>query len=122
MNDLATGFSRTDPSTWQLLDPLIATPQTTNGSLYAQDSYKPVSNVSINYGVRWERQHVLGRDSTAGFALNQNWAPRIGVVWDPTKAGKSKVFFNFGRFYENIPQDINIRAFGGETQAFSYNF
>jgi hypothetical protein len=121
VNDLATGFSRTDPSTWQILDPLIATPQTTNGSVYAQDSYKPISNVSINYGVRWERQHVLGRDSTAGFALNQNWAPRIGVVWDPTKTGKSKVYFNFGRFYENIPQDINIRAFGGETQAFAYN-
>ncbi|PYR33250.1 MAG: hypothetical protein DMF93_25650, partial [Acidobacteria bacterium] len=28
---------------------------------------------------------------------------------------------NYGRFYENIPQDINIRAFGGEVTAFSYN-
>ena len=121
VNDLAAGFSRTDPSTWQILDPLIASPQTTNGSLYAQDSYKPLSNVTVNFGLRWERQHVLGRDATAGFALNDNWAPRVGVVWDPTKAGKAKVYFNYGRFYESIPQDINIRSFGGETQAFAYN-
>src|SRR4029453_6110087 len=28
----------------------------------------------------------------------------------------------WGRFYENIPQDINIRAFGGEIACFCYNF
>jgi hypothetical protein len=122
VNDLATGFSRTDPSTWTILNPLEATPQTQNASIYGQDSYKVLSNLTINYGVRWERQHVLGRDSSAGFALNKNIAPRVGFVWDPTNTGKAKVFANFGRFYENIPQDINIRAFGGETQAFAYNF
>jgi len=65
---------------------------------------------------------VLGRDADAGFALNKNWAPRVGVVWDPSSTGKAKIYANYGRFYENIPQDINIRAFGGETQAFAYNF
>jgi hypothetical protein len=122
VDDQKSGFSRTDPTTWSILNPLEATPKTQNHSFYAQDSYKVLSNLSINYGVRWERQHVLGRDADAGFALNKNWAPRIGVVWDPTNTGKAKVYGNFGRFYENIPQDINIRAFGGETQAFAYNF
>jgi hypothetical protein len=122
VNDQAAGFSRTDPTTWTILNPLEATPKTQNASLYGQDSYKVLSNLSINYGVRWERQHVLGRDASAGFALNKNIAPRVGFVWDPTNTGKSKVYANYGRFYENIPQDINIRAFGGETQAFAYNF
>jgi hypothetical protein len=122
VNDLAAGFSRTDPSTWQILDPLEATPQTKNTSLYAQDSYKPISSLSLNYGIRWDKQHVLGRDASAGFSLNDNIAGRLGAVWDPTKTGKAKVYANYGRFYENIPQDINIRAFGGETQAFAYNF
>jgi len=122
VNDQASGFSRTNPATWTILNPLTATPQTQNASVYGQDSYKVLSNLSINYGVRWERQHVLGRDSSAGFALNKNWAPRLGVVWDPTNTGKAKVYANYGRFYENIPQDINIRAFGGEAQAFAYNF
>ncbi len=122
VDDQASGFSRTDPSTWSILNPLEATPKTHNASFYAQDSFKVLPNVSINYGIRWERQQVLGRDADAGFALNHNWAPRVGVVWDPTNTGKAKVYGNWGRFYENIPQDINIRAFGGETQAFAYNF
>src|SRR5205814_1226423 len=80
VNDQKSGFSRTDPSTWTILNPLEATPETRNASLYAQDSYKVVSNLSINYGVRWERQHVLGREASAGFALNKNIAPRVGFV------------------------------------------
>lgn len=121
VNDQAAGFSRTDPSTWQILNPLVATPETRNTSFYAQDSYKVISSLSVNYGVRWEKQHVLGRDATAGFTLNNNVAGRIGVVWDPSNAGKAKIYGNYGRYYENIPQDINIRAFGGEAQAFAYN-
>jgi hypothetical protein len=35
--------------------------------------------------------------------------------------GKGKVFAHYGRYFEDIPMDINIRAFGGELTAFSYN-
>ncbi|HEY1910132.1 MAG TPA: TonB-dependent receptor [Vicinamibacterales bacterium] len=122
VNDLATGYNRADPSTWQINLPLEAKPETKNASFYAQDGYKPIGNLTINYGVRWEKQQVIGRDPTAGFSLNNNWAGRVGVIWDPTNTGKSKAYFNYGRFYENIPQDINIRSFGGELTAFSYNF
>ena len=62
------------------------------------------------------------RNHETAFKLDDNWAPRLGFVWDVTKNGKSKLYANFGRFYENIPQDINIRAFGGETVCFCYNF
>ena len=44
-----------------------------------------------------------------------NWAPRIGVIFDPTGQRKSKFFANWGRFYEKIPVDIAIRAFSFET-------
>jgi hypothetical protein len=121
VNDRTSGFSRSNPATWSIALPLQATPYTKNASFYAQDAYKVVSNLSINYGVRWEQQNVLNRDHESVFNLKKNWAPRLGVVWDPTNTSKAKVYANFGRFYENIPQDINIRAFGGEVTAFSYN-
>jgi len=36
---------------------------------------------------------VLGRDASAGFALNKNWAPRRRFrVGNPTNTGKSKVY------------------------------
>ncbi len=121
VNDRAAGFDRNIPSTWSIALPLEATPKSRNVSLFAQDSWKVISNLTINAGLRWERQNVLNRDGDSAFSLNKEWAPRVGFVWDPSANGKTKVYANYGRFYENIPQDINIRAFGGEVTAFSYN-
>ena len=121
VNDQAAGFDRNNPATWSIALPLEATPKSKNASIFAQDSYKVMTNLTINAGVRWERQNVINRDGDSAFSLAKEWAPRVGFVWDPTNAGKAKVFANYGRFYENIPQDINIRAFGGEVTAFSYN-
>ena len=44
-----------------------------------------------------------------------NWAPRIGVILDPTGNRKSKFFANWGRFFEKVPQDIAFRAFSAES-------
>jgi hypothetical protein len=43
------------------------------------------------------------------------FAPRIGLLYDWTKEGRSKLYAHWGRFYESIPMDINDRSFGGET-------
>src|SRR6185436_10324542 len=47
--------------------------------------------------------------------LTGNWSPRVGVLYDWTKEGRSKVYAHWGRFYESIPMDINDRSFGGEV-------
>jgi hypothetical protein len=122
VNDQAAGYDRLVPTTWQIANPLTAQPRTVNNSFYAQDSYKVAGGFSLNYGVRWESQEVQDRGHAAAFKLSNNWAPRLGFVWDPTNTGKAKIYANWGRFYENIPMDINIQAFGGEATAFSYNF
>src|SRR5262249_12538521 len=46
--------------------------------------------------------------------LNNNWAPRFGVIYDPTGEGKSKLYGSWARVYESIPLDINNRSFGNE--------
>ena len=51
--------------------------------------------------------------------LTGNWAPRLGIIYDPTKEGRSKFYASWGRFYESIPSDINDRSFGGEVQYLS---
>jgi TonB-dependent receptor-like protein len=121
VNDRAPGFSRTDNSTWQVAIPLTAEPRTLNNAFYVQDNWKVRPNFSINGGIRWERQEVKDRDDLTVIDLTTNWSPRIGFVWDAARNGRSKIFGNFGRFYENIPLDINIRAFGGELACFCYN-
>jgi outer membrane receptor protein involved in Fe transport len=122
VDDLAPGFDRSNPSTWVIANPQISEPQTRNLSAYLQDSWKVTPAFTLNLGVRWEQQDVQDRNHETAFKLDDNWAPRLGFVWDVTSNGKSKLYANFGRFYENIPQDINIRAFGGETVCFCYNF
>ena len=122
VDDLASGFDPTDPATWTIAAPLSAEPTTRNYSLYGQDSWKISNRFTLNAGVRWERQELLSRTGTVAIDLKKNWAPRLGVVWDINGDGRSKAYFNYGRFYENVPMNMNIRAFGGETTVLSYNF
>jgi len=109
--------------------------QTIDWAAYLRDSWQPVSNVTLNAGVRYEEQQLRyasslrnkvdpltgNRLGTTALDLKNNWAPRLGVVWDPTEEGKSKLWASYGRFFEAIPMDINDRSFGGEvsyTQTF----
>ncbi len=121
LDDLASGFNRADPSTWKIAVPQVAEPRSKGYSSYLQDSWKIASYFTLNLGVRYEIQDVQDRFENTAFKV-KNWAPRLGFIWDFTKNGKSKFYANYGRFYENIPQDINIRALGGEVVCFCNNF
>ena len=122
VNDRAPGYVRTDPATWQLAVPLTSEPDSRNLAWYVQDSWRIGPAFTLNAGIRWEGQDVRSRDQESAFKLTDNWAPRVGFVWDVTNNNKSKLYANWGRFFESIPMDINIRAFGGEVQCFCYNF
>src|SRR5262249_25149602 len=69
--------------------------------------------LTVRPGVRWEQQAISGRQERYVFAAN--WAPRIGVILDPTGSRKSKFFANWGRFFERVPQDLAVRAFSFEA-------
>jgi hypothetical protein len=122
VNDLAPGFDSKNPDTWVMANPLVSKPETKNYSAYAQDAWKILSNLTMSAGVRWESQQLIGRGGVTAFKLKKNWAPRLGFIWDPENSGRSKLYGNYGRFYESIPMDINIRSFGGELLCFCYNF
>ena len=88
---------------------------------FVQDTWNPTPNLTLNYGVRWEGQQLFGLDYTGkigdkeqALAIWNNWAPRVGAVWDFLGGGRSKLFANWGRYYEQIPLDITDRQFGGE--------
>ncbi len=88
---------------------------------FVQDTWNPTPNITLNYGVRWEGQQLFGLDYSGNIgdkeqavAIWNNWAPRVGGVWDFLGGGRSKLFANWGRYYEQIPLDITDRQFGGE--------
>jgi hypothetical protein len=95
-------------------DAIQAKTKTFNTSAFLQDSYSPLANLTFNLGVRWEAQQL--QDFMGGTPVNihDSFAPRLGVVFDPTNDGRSKIYGHYGRYYESIPMDFNDRAFGGE--------
>jgi outer membrane receptor protein involved in Fe transport len=111
--------------------------ETSNDAAFIHDQFKLRPNLQFNLGVRWERQSMTSArgvfvasltdlsdtETVDEFVLDNNWAPRLGVVWDPLNNGRSKLYAYAGRFYEAVPLDINIRALNGEDYIIStYRF
>jgi outer membrane receptor protein involved in Fe transport len=103
---------------------------TLNWAAYLRDSWQIRPNLTLNAGLRYEEQRLR----LASFLQNQidiasgevngknalvlkgELAPRLGVLYDWTKEGRSKIYAHWGRFYESIPMEINDYNFGLPVQ------
>jgi len=120
--------------TWEEIDPETATPDdiriqqavdvpTQNFAVYLQDRWQLGNNFTLDLGVRWSRQKLYNAEGSVQADIDDNWAPRLGFVWDALGNGKSKIFGHWGRFYETIPMLIVINAFGGNSpEIWTHNF
>jgi hypothetical protein len=97
-------------------------PEHKNTTVFLQDRWRPMDNLTISAGVRWDRQEILDTFGVTHIDLSDDYAPRLGFVWDPSKEGRQKVFGSWGRYVEQIPMDLVIRSFSGERQARIFNF
>ncbi|MBA2621127.1 MAG: carboxypeptidase regulatory-like domain-containing protein, partial [Acidobacteria bacterium] len=59
--------------------------------MFFNDEFRPVSNLTISYGLRYERETAISD--------NNNFGPRIGIAYDPFKKGKGVIRFGAGIFY-----------------------
>jgi hypothetical protein len=94
-------------------DQLVAKVKSINAAYFIQDSYHVLPNLTLDAGVRLDNQRVY--DFRGNQFLNlYNFGPRVGVVYDPSNEGRSKLYGHYGRFYETIPMNLAARYFGGE--------
>jgi hypothetical protein len=91
-----------------------------NHGLFAQDAWTIGHGVTINAGVRFDKEY-LPASSTAGLSKNPisyGWgdkvAPRIGVAWDVFKDGRMKMFGSYGKFFDIMKLNMAISSFGGQ--------
>lgn len=82
-------------------------------SLFVQDNWEIGGRLTINPGLRYERQRLTG--TLAALTLDNNWAPRIGATYDPLGRGTMKVYGHWGLFYAKIPNDLAARALSSDA-------
>jgi hypothetical protein len=87
---------------------------------FLQDSWSIMDRVTLNAGLRYDAQHLFGGDGRMYIALPNQLSPRVGLVWDPTQAGKAKIFVNYARFFQSIPLNLADRAGSGEPNLRRY--
>lgn len=88
-----------------------------NHSFYAQDAWTVGHGVTLNIGVRMDKEHLpsynpnfLGID----FGFAQKMAPRLGGAWDIKGNGKMKLYGSFGYFYDIMKYNLPRGSFGGD--------
>ena len=102
--DPAVGSTYPTQYTKNTGDPIV----NLNNNIYAafvQDQWRPADQLTINLGVRWDYEDVVGIDHD-----KNNFAPRFGVVWDVNGTGRTVLRANAGIYYDQIFLNIPLNA------------
>jgi hypothetical protein len=103
------------------LAPVVATPQNNVFAVYLQDRWEILRNLTLNAGVRWEKQEIKGLGNITYININ-HFSPRVGVTWDFLNNGRSKAYASYSEFVPMIPMDMNVRSLNGERDGYTQNF
>ncbi len=68
---------------------------------FAEDKFRVTNNLTLNLGLRYDHQQQTP-------ASSDDIAPRVGVAWDVTGAGRTVVRGGFGKFYAYVPVVLEL--------------
>lgn len=91
--------------------------QNLNQSFYIQDRWQPFSRLTLNLGVRFEKEDLPSFNGLAppiNFGFGDKISPRIGVAFDIFGDGKTKAFASYGQFYDRLKFELPRGSFGGD--------
>ncbi len=93
----------------------------TNVGLFIQDAWTVSDRVTVNLGLRTERERVPAFATGADipkygieFNFRDKLAPRLGVAWDVRGDGRWKTYASWGMFYDIFKLELPRGSFGGD--------
>jgi carboxypeptidase family protein/TonB-dependent receptor-like protein len=99
--------------------------------LFANDTWQPTRRLTLNLGIRWDRQQAFlpAQEGPGGLSFAEvgnviswknNWGPRLGVSYDLTGDAKTLVKASYGQFWlypgADFASSINPNASTWYTQ------
>jgi Carboxypeptidase regulatory-like domain len=96
-----------------------------NTSFYAQDNYTLRSNLTLNWGIRWDYFGVIGESQDRFSAFDtgshqvtptsrlydkdwNNFSPRASIAWDLTGQARTVLRGGYGLYYDAFSQDFFV--------------
>ena len=89
--------------------------ETNSNAWYVQDVWSLNDKWTFELGLRNETFENKNGNGGTFVEVDNQWAPRVAVVFDPKGDGQSKFFANYGLYYLPIAANTNIRMAGNET-------
>lgn len=77
-------------------------------AFYIQDSWMVTDRLTLNLGLRNETFENKGADHKAFVNMDNQWAPRLGAIFDPKGDKSIKLFAFYGRYYLPMPTNVNL--------------
>ena len=98
-----------------------ATSTCNNVGFFVQDAWTLSNKLTVNVGVRTEREQVPTYTTGADipefgveFGYKDKFAPRVGAAYDVRGDGKWKIFGSWGLFYDFFKLELPRGSFGGD--------
>jgi hypothetical protein len=90
-----------------------------NHAFYVQDSWTIGKGLTIDAGLRLEKENLPSPPGYSVPGINFGWgdkiAPRVGAAWDPTQKGKMKLFASFGVVNDVMKLLLAQTSFGAQA-------
>jgi hypothetical protein len=93
-----------------------------NAAFYLQDQWSLFDDrLRFDLGVRDDRFSNQGVNGKSFFKSGNQWAPRLGVSFDPVGDARTKVYGSYSKYYLPMAGDINLNVAGRLVTYTRYN-